>query len=402
MRRYRIGLLLSALSGCIPPPPEGAGQVADGNDVWVWQRLIEGPEGRTVVVYATPPTGDFDAFDHGRAREVSGNGRLFVLDGRAFIGNFEEMTVVRTRLENGTLVDDSPRLSFALSGLSLLPNWSAPLEDGRALFIDSFAGQGMVWNTVTMEREAVHDYSAVVQPPYEAWMENGVVRGDEVYAPIQQTNLLTFEFFEGMQAARVDRRTGELLEVIRDERCVGTRSSFWLDPTDETLYIGGDNYGFAAPFTETGAPPTCVLRIRPGATTFDPDYLLSLPDVLRGHDGRAFTVWRDGYAYASVRDEALVTIDFWDDPLDYGNQTAGRWHEIDLIAGTSRQLDMPPHTMLSSFAHIVQGRLLLQNPDGGLQGRTSIWEVPAPGSDPIERLSYEGMTPVVEALRIDP
>ncbi|MEM6294769.1 MAG: hypothetical protein AAGA54_26075 [Myxococcota bacterium] len=391
--------MLLALSGCIPPPDPGASLPA-GSDVWAWQRVVEGPEGRTVVVYATAPLGSFDELDDTRAREVSGNGRLYVLDGQAFVGDFESMAVVRTTLQDGVLVDDSPRLSFALSGLTFLPNWTAPLEDGRALFVDSFSGVGVVWNRRTMELEDTRDFSRVVDPNFEAVMESAVRRGDDIFAPIAQTDPFSFTFFEGVQVARIDAKSGALLEILEDERCVGTAAAFWADD-DDTLYLGADNHGYAAAFTETGAPSTCVLRIRAGATAFDPEYRLVLPALLDGAEARAFTVWRDGFAYVSARDDALVTTDFWDDPLDYGNQTAGRWWEVDLVGSSARQLDMPPHTLLSATAAVVDGRLLLQNPAAGLQGVTEIWELEAPGAEPVPRLSYAGLTPIIAPLRLD-
>ncbi|MEM9461061.1 MAG: hypothetical protein AAGF11_43255 [Myxococcota bacterium] len=366
---------------------------------WVVQRLVEGPDGRTAFIYVTPPFGrldQLDQLDDTKAREVSGNGRLYVHAGAAYIGDAEAMTVVRTRPEDGILVDDSPVMSLALSGLTFLPNWSAELTEGRGLFIDSFQGLGVVWDHQNMEILGMTDLSAMVIPPFEAIAESGVVRGDELLVPMQQTDPLSFSFLAGLQVAVISRQTGEIVQMITDSRCTGTRARFQATE-DGTLYLLADNHGYAASFVDDPAGPTCVLRIEPGQTQFDPSYQLSLPEVLGGRDARALVYWKDGLAYVSVKHDEDLTFEFWDDPVDFGNQRAGHWWELNLTTQQARPLDLPAHGLLSSSGQVVDDRLLLQNPSGQLSAQTVIWEVLDDGSTQ-ERLRYSGLTPVIAAL----
>ena len=403
MRRHAQPKLLLALAasasltGCGPSstPSDDDGSVSARD--WVIQRLVETPEGRTAVVYLTPPIGEFDSFDDARARELPGNSRVFMHDGQAFFGDAEALTIVRTRPEHGVLIDDSPTLSVALTGLSFLPSWSAELAPDRALLIDSFEGVGVLWDPQAMTLRGRSDLSGLRIPPFEAIIESGQVRDDVLLAPVQQSNPISFEFFPGLQVAAIDKTSGDLLELIEDHRCAGTRGA--LQPSESgAIYLLGDNYGYAAAFTEQPAGATCILRILPGELAFDPDYQLVLPELLDGRDASSLVYWKDGRAFVSVKYDEELEFEFWDDPLEWGNQRAGHWWEIDLEGERPpRPLDMPAHALLSVSGVVVKGRLFLQNPTEQLSATTVIWEVLDDGTA-VEHLEYVGLTQVIAAL----
>ena len=110
--------------------------------------------------------------------------------------------------------------------------------------------------------------------------------------------------------------------VVRDERCGGGWSLF-TDPAGDLYVTGNAYFGFAQFYGDASAtfPNDCLLRIKAGATEFDPDFALDL-DTATGSPA-VYHTWHvsDRTLLAAVWDPALdpATLpssdDFWNASL---------------------------------------------------------------------------------------
>ena len=363
------------------------------------QRIVETPDGRTSFVHLvdSPGTG---ALDLSSAREVPGNGRLYLLDGTAYIGNPEALTVVRTRPGDLTLVDDSERLSFADTGLTFLPSFAVWVSSEEAFLLDGSGTTGYSWNPSAMTLGREIDLGEIRKDGLEPNIETAVVRDGLLFFLVQQADALSLDVFEGLQVGVIDLESGLLSDVLEDVRCIGSRSAMAL-AEDQTIYIQADNYG-AARQLNPDAPPTCILRIAPDETRFDPSWKIDLPDLLDGRDASSLIYAGDGIAFVSAIYEERITIDFEDDPLGFFNQPAARWWVIDLEARTGTEVaGLPFHSIAGGNGAVSDGRVFLFTPNNRFEGTSEVWEVDlaSPAAAPTERYNTTGAIPVLGRVR---
>ena len=373
----------------------GAGSPGERNESWVVQRVVEGPDGRTSFVHLVDSPGT-EALDLSTAREVPGNGRLYLLNGTAYLGDPEALSVVRTRPGELTLVDDSERLSFVGTGISFLPSFAVWVSPEEAFLLDGVGTTGYGWNPTEMTLGREIDLSAIRKDGLEPNIETAVVRDGLLFFLVQQVNVLTLETFEGLQVGVIDLEAGVLSEVLEDSRCIGSRSGMAITQ-DQTIYIQADNYG-AARQLNPDAPSTCILRIAPNETSFDPTWKVDMPDLLDGREASSLIYAGDGIAYVSAVYEEEITIDFEDDPLGFFNQPASRWWVIDLEATTGTEVaELPFHSIAGGNGAVSDGRVFLFTPDNRFEGTTEVWEVDleAPAAAPTERFNAPGAVPVL-------
>ncbi|MEM7435795.1 MAG: hypothetical protein AAF436_11630 [Myxococcota bacterium] len=393
-------LILLAASAC-GDDATGSGGTGGGNDrdeSWAVQTVVQTPDGRTSFVQLVDSPGT-EPLDLALAREVPGNGRLYLLDGVAYLGEPEGLTIVRTRPGEEALEDDSERLSFAGAGLTFLPSFAVLASDDEAFLLDAPGGVGYGWDPSEMVLGRQIDLSAIRKDGFEPAIETAVVRDGLIFFVVQQVNALGVQAFEGLQMGIIDLELGELTDVIEDFRCIGTRSGISL-AEDGTIYIPADNYG-ATQSLGPDAPPTCILRVLPGQTTFDPDWQIDLPDLLGGRQGSSMLYVGDGRAYISAIYEDQITITLEDDPVGYFSQPAARWWFIDLDAETGAEVaGVPFHSLAGGNGTVSDGRVFLFSPTNRFEGTTQVFEpdLSNPTAEPATIYETNGAIPVMGRL----
>ncbi|MEM7139034.1 MAG: hypothetical protein AAF500_20845 [Myxococcota bacterium] len=404
LMRFILGTLLlltlHAALGC-GDDATGTGGSGGGSartEDWAVQTVVQTPDGRTSFVQLVDSPGT-EPLDLALAREVPGNGRLYLLDGVAYLGEPEGLSVVRTRPGAVALEDDSERLSFAAVGLTFLPSFAVLTSDDEAFLLDAPGGVGYGWDPTEMVLGRQIDLSAVRKDGFEPTIETAVVRDGLIFFVVQQVNTFGVQAFEGLQMGIIDIDSGELNDVIEDFRCIGTRSQISL-AEDGTIYVPADNYG-ATQSLGPDAPPTCILRVLPGQTGLDPDWQIDLPDLLGGRQGSSMIYVGDGRAYVSAIYDDQITISLEDDPVGYFNQPASRWWFIDLDAEIGAEVaGMPFHSLGGANGTVSDGRVFLFSPTNRFEGTTQVFEpdLSNPSAEPAMIYETNGAIPVMGRL----
>jgi len=371
---------------------------AGRSESWAVQTVVQTPDGRTAFIQLVDSPGT-EPLDLARAREVPGNGRLYLLDGIAYIGDPEALTVVRTRPGEVALEDDSERLSFSATGIAFLPSFAVYISEDEAFLLDAAGGTGYGWSPSEMTLGREIDLSPIRKQGFEPTIETAVVRDGKIYFVVQQTNALGLEAFEGLQLGVIDIAAGEISEVTEDLRCVGTRGRLNL-AEDGTIYLLSDNYG-ATEALGPNAPPTCMLRILPGDDALDPNWQLDMPDLLGGRQASSFIYFGNGLGYASVIYDEEVTISVEEDPVGYFSQRAARWWLVDLDAETGTEVaGLPFHSLAGGNGAVSDGRVFLFTPTNRFEGTSQVWEpdLSDPAGEPTMVYETNGAIPVLGRL----
>ncbi len=348
-------------------------------DSWIYvQTTVATPEGRTSFLQLVDNL-DFNRLDTSRAVELAGNGRVFSDGRRLFTGSAEEPVIQRWFPDDDGALIPGERVSFSSAGISFVPFGNNFVGVDKAYLFDGVNARALVWNPTTLEVVGEVDLSSVVKDGLFPELDPGVRRGDQLFAIVQQNDFGSTALFRGIQVVVIDTRTDRVVTVFEDERCVGGFSGLQL-AEDGTIYAMGDNYLVWHWFDET-FPPTCVLRIRPGETRFDPDFFLDLETLLDGDPASGFFYAGDGVAYTQAMDEDGGDVDPRAEPLGFLNQPVATWWEVNL----SNPVTARPLTALgqasprSGPGFRIDGRLFIQQSEAGFAGDTTLVEITPDG-----------------------
>jgi hypothetical protein len=355
----RAGLVCAAAVGCsdepVTPPVDGI----EPRGGWMFQSLIDAPDGRTAYLTWIQDLAAVDAvLGNERALEVAGNGRVYTHGGRAWAGAGDTPTITPLRLEAGAITPVE-ELAVSLAGFGFAQSPFGHVfvsEDEAYLFGDS----AVVWDPLANELvdELSLEPARVGGRLPDAGV--GVVRGGLAFVPV------TYEVFPNVDDAVhvlvLDTDARSVRGVLSDDRCKSAGSVSLL--ADGTLWVTGTHAYLLPEFGQVGAPVTCLLRIPPDADGFDPTFVRYFQDIT-GHDATGFVPLDERRAVAFVFDEAVVPAAAVDDPKLYFTSPSSRWWVLDVEAGTGAPVEGLPWVPSGSgiASSLGDGRVALALPE---------------------------------------
>ncbi len=245
--------------------------------------------------------------DRTTALEVSySQGRVF--NGSIYLfSRGEQPTVTRYSVEADLSVTERETVSFANTGTTVFCEICNVFgSQDLAFHIDATAGVLVSWNPTTMLLEEISEVPETITnrlPGGYADVLFPRVFDGRAFYNAGWSNYEIPEVLEeaGIVAFDVSDPTPEL-ELLTDERCGGTWAMAPFADEEGNVYAMGDwNAGYyQIGVLDPVSAPACLLRIRPGAHEFDPDYYVNLLEVL---DARAV---RNAFAMAGGK--LLVSI----------------------------------------------------------------------------------------------
>ncbi len=229
--------------------------------------------------------------------------------------------------EQGDFVQ-GPEVSFANEavGGTYSAAFTPLFSEEKSYFVDSDSAQVVVWNpkemtflkTIPIDVDLPEDHEgpADLTPTLEL-----VVRGDRILVNIFWNSLSSgwTEMASFTRLVAIDTTTDEVTDVTDEPRCqsispIGTTS-------DGTTYYDAWDYHVSsgAVFGAGHGARSCALRVKPGAVSFDEDYLVDLTNVTGGRPA--------GSAFLMNDDEMLLHV--WDAELSAATPENwvddGRW-----------------------------------------------------------------------------
>jgi hypothetical protein len=334
MRHSLPALSISAGAACSAPAPDDDAEVPSPVDGYLFQSLIDGPDGRTAYLqhFLRLPSG---AVANADALEVPGNGRVYVYEGRAWAGSGDAPVITPLRLGPAVVPVAGLAVSLAESGASAAPFGHAFLADGSlALFTDVIT----VLDPIRMELRQTWSLDDVRVDGRTPDLGPGVRQGDRILVPA------VYKAFPNVDPAVhvvvLDAWTGEPRTVWSDPRGWGTGGV--AVASDGTAYISSD-LGYRLPdFGSAEVPPTRLLQIAADQEGFLGGWTLDLRAATGGLDATGFRLLDDETALIFVLDPDLLPDEAQNDASLYYSAAASRWWRLNLRTGRASSIaDLP-------------------------------------------------------------
>lgn len=192
-----------------------------------------------------------------------------------FVGSGEAPTIQRFDEENGVIVPKQI-VSFANLGLTYAPGATETAFDEAGLAYSVSVDQALVvvWNAKTMEIVHTIPLPGLAREGYSpVYPLSTVLREGKLVFPVSHTNFDSGASLPLTTLVVVDVATSQAV-LSDDTRCSGLRG--FSRAADGTLYGATDGF-FAVRrrlYGSSAGTEPCVMRVLPGQTSFDANYLL--------------------------------------------------------------------------------------------------------------------------------
>ncbi|UJR83180.1 hypothetical protein [Sandaracinus amylolyticus] len=370
--------MLASTSGCGGDDDTGGGPGPEGPLYAVMYEVYD-DVGSTSYL-ALLDSLDIDEIDTTRTREYGGGrAHLQAYNGWLFVGEAQSPTVIRYSVDDGGELVEEGRVSFASYGIesAVIDDWAVTFLSPTKAYLMIFAdGRTVIWNPTTME------ITGEIAPPDNLLREGlslegspAAVRGNLLFRTFNWVNYDTAEYSTDFLLAIYDTDTDELLEVVTETRCPVPGNLVHEDEAGN-IYFSNWLWPLAGTIMRD-APESCVLRIAPGETRFDPEWTLDYSDATEGHHGAMFTYVGDGQALASAFYEERTSFDETTNPWSYLGTLNWRIWSFDLDDPSSGAPLEGIDFNGGAFTPVqFDERLFLMVPGGEAEGyATQIYEV---------------------------
>jgi hypothetical protein len=329
--------------------------------------------------------------------ELPGRARLYAAPGVGYfaIGNAEGVSLQRYELVDGRFVPGQ-RLSLQSYGVSSL-GAQAVLFVSPTLAYYKDDGQGLIiaWNPSSMTIEDVIELPAsLVREGYVMGLSDWASRDGEAFFAVSWSTPEFDRVVPGTALVRLDLATREL-SVTPDDRCRGLQTAANVD---DTLYFFSDvinGFGHAV-YPDDAGQQDCILRVVPGAASFDPLYAGSMAGAFPPNtNATAVAVADGGEVWVQLADLAVAPTTPGSTYNEWYADGWTWWHlPIETLSGAVG-VDLPAGAY-SGTAFTAGSRLFISQsaPDYSL---TTLVDVSTP--TPTAGLSFPGFSLDVARIR---
>lgn len=298
---------------------EEDGDASDGatrpaaDPLYIVHSATQNPDGaRTNYFTLTKSLLTPQMLDYDKSITQPGRSRLYAQENLGFfaIGAGETLTITRYTVGDNDTIEPGASLSLQAQGVTSLGAQAVYfVSETKAYYKDAANAQVIVWNPEQMKVERTIELPAeLIKQEYTTSVSQWAAAEGQVYFAMGWTTKTYDKVLPGTKLVRIDTDTDEVV-ISDDSRCRGLNQTVNLDGT---LYFFSDviNAFGQAVYPDDGGQPACALRINPGETSFDPDYV---GDVAGAFDAdQAATVvdvTADGIAWVQVADLDVAPTD---------------------------------------------------------------------------------------------
>lgn len=383
-------LMMGALAGCgstTDAEPTGPGGLGEGPLYLVATSFITGDQIETYLV----TTSTFDnstVIDPTNGPKLLGGIDVVTGRGSAFAPDSNGPVLVRYDVDARDRLVKGAELSFAGVGMTKLFGAHIYIvDDTKGYVFDPTGPRIVVWNPSTMTLTGKQiDLTAISRDGWTPNLSLGLVnlgsirRGHELLIPLNwQDQDGNSRYASGLLV--LDTKSDAVVAVDEDERCGETFTN--IEAPNGDVYFFPPAWSATAHYFVDQHQPTCVLRVRPGETSFDADYEMNLSALGSGSAAAGAIPDGDGgFFFASV-DKAL-----WDARASNLDGFWRLWH-YDFDSAASREIGSLP--VWTGHAHYVSlgGEIAFvyweETPTGN---RTTFYRVDG-AADPARLFSYD-------------
>ncbi|MEN0061216.1 MAG: hypothetical protein AAGA48_03645 [Myxococcota bacterium] len=389
MRSVQVAMIAATIACTTEGEPEPMASPSDGGPAYVVGSRIRTPSGRTFYISVEP---DLEArpLDLARSIELNGFSRSYTFDGAVFAMDAESLQITRYDVAADLTLTAGQTLSMANLGLNGFRPLFLFISPELAYYVATDVPLIVPWNPTEMVIGEPIPIEGITREGFDIEATDIHRAGDRAFVTISWTDDFAVQAEPVLAVLAFDVVTGAVQGIFEDARCAVAGGSFVGD--DGALYVLGDNGdGRYAILGGQDLPPPCVLRVPAGANTFDPNYYVDVRALTGVVQVGAFAGLSSGQAVTRVIDESFdpKTVE---DPRDLTFSEIWDWVLLDLPAGESRSLDIPPSALtFPPFA--VDNRLFVHREDAE-DGTSTLYEVE-------QGMARESLTVTGEVLQFD-
>ena len=273
-----IGLAI-VCAGCSADAATEPGADTERGPAYLLMHTVSTDDDRQNYVHVVPSL-DVGELDDSKGREMNGLARSFVMGGDVYIADGEALSVERFEVANDLTLKPKGKVSFANRGLTFFSDGSLFVSDERAYYMNTEQLEVIVWNPKTMEITGSIDLSSLKVSDYADFGVVGSTRvGDRLFVTYWNDDWVAGKMDPSVTVAILSTTEDKLLGSMRDERCAHAWPGSVLP--DGNFYIAGTAAGADWPLVLEAPPaPNCVLRVLEGESSFDPDFVKQMDDIL--------------------------------------------------------------------------------------------------------------------------
>ena len=264
--------------------PDDTGGLQVSPDGYVLGSVVITPDGRTTYFQVLDDLSPEGPVTNETAVEAAGNGVLLTRGRDIFMGLAESPEWVRYSVSDAGTLSETGRMSLASYGFTAVDYGNAIVSDRLAVSVSSEASVAVMWDPETMEVLRSVDLPHLVREGYSVEVWTTLAHDGLVYIPARWSDWAGGRIYPGVSTTILDPEAGAILGVAEDDRCAsGGRVLF---DADGAAYVTGDGRNYSSTMfanaAGTEAPSSCILRILPGETDFDPDFYAPVPSLTGG------------------------------------------------------------------------------------------------------------------------
>lgn len=271
-------------TGSEAPGGAGAGSAVDTEGYLVVVTERESPEASLQYLHLLRSWPENGEVDYTAALELGELVNVHAMGDAVFVHQPDDATVRRLVVGEGAAITDDQTISFAAYGVSGFSGDMVYVSEERAYFVDEAAAEIVIWNPATLEvlGSAPIADDVLVRNGLPAQISRGPAVGGHGFVAASWRNWDTLEYHDAAALGVFDSSSLQPeLQIIEDSRCASTVTTPF-DGGDGFVYLVSDAaLGFDALANPTRTQKAlCVLRMRPGATEFDPSFFVDLGAAL--------------------------------------------------------------------------------------------------------------------------
>lgn len=196
----------------------------------------------------------------------------------------ESASVRKYVVDSGGVLQQDGELSCESYGISGVDAELIFATDERAYLVGEISARTISWNPQAMTISAAVEVEEGVleRDGLPVQFQQGVATGGRAFTAVNWRNWDTYEYHAAAAVGTFDATLDQpSLQVLEDARCAPSVGLSPFAAENGDVYLVSDAaLGFDAIANPTTTElPLCVLRIQPGASTFDPGFLVDLREV---------------------------------------------------------------------------------------------------------------------------